>query len=65
MQSGSPLADWAAITDAYRVQNTSRVFGLEMGCNVETSTDLMNCLVKRDYEELATAPIVVSKTAIF
>lgn len=59
LQSGSPLADWAAIDDIYRVQNTSRVYGLEVGCSVESSYKLMQCLNRRNYEELASAPIVV------
>ncbi|XP_068200877.1 cholinesterase isoform X1 [Palaemon carinicauda] len=55
--SGSPLADWAAIDDVYRVQNTSRVYGLEVGCTVESSYKLLQCLNRRSYEELASAPI--------
>ncbi|KAF2360655.1 Carboxylesterase type B [Trinorchestia longiramus] len=55
--SGSPLADWAAIDDIYRVQNTSRVYGLEVGCTVESSYKLLQCLNRRNYEELASAPI--------
>ena len=58
-QSGSPLADWAAIDDVYRVQNTSRVYGLEVGCTVESSYKLLQCLNRRSYEELASAPIKV------
>lgn len=56
-ESGSPLADWAAIDDIYRVQNTSRVYGLEVGCTVESSYKLLQCLNRRSYEELASAPI--------
>ncbi|XP_076029302.1 cholinesterase-like isoform X2 [Oratosquilla oratoria] len=56
-ESGSPLADWAALDDPFRVQNTSRVYGLEVGCGVETSYKLLNCLVRRSYEELAAAAI--------
>ncbi|KAK4300064.1 hypothetical protein Pmani_027712 [Petrolisthes manimaculis] len=55
--SGSPLSDWAAINDVYRVQNTSRVYGLEVGCTVETSYKLLQCLNRRSFEELASAPI--------
>ncbi|XP_022901163.1 cholinesterase isoform X2 [Onthophagus taurus] len=43
-QSGSALADWAFINDKYRVQNTSRVFGQIMGCSIESSWKLVNCL---------------------
>nr|XP_045612917.1 neuroligin-like protein glit-1 isoform X1 [Procambarus clarkii] len=56
-QSGSPLADWAALDDVYRVQNTSRVYGLGVGCTVESSYKLLQCLNRRSYEELASAPI--------
>ncbi|XP_071543797.1 cholinesterase isoform X2 [Panulirus ornatus] len=57
-QSGSPLADWAALNDVYRVQNTSRVYGLQVGCTVESSYKLLQCLNRRSYEELASAPII-------
>ncbi|KAL1493155.1 hypothetical protein ABEB36_011266 [Hypothenemus hampei] len=43
-QSGSAVADWAMIFDRYRVQNTSRVFGKEIGCSIESSWRLVNCL---------------------
>ncbi|KAG0715389.1 Neuroligin-4, Y-linked [Chionoecetes opilio] len=56
-QSGSPLADWAVLDDVYRVQNTSRVYGQEVGCTVENSYKLLQCLNRRSYEELSTAPI--------
>ena len=59
-QSGSPLAEWAVLDDVYRVQNTSRVYGLEVGCTVENSYKLLQCLNRRSYEELSTAPITVS-----
>ena len=60
MQSGSPIAEWAATDDIYRVQNTSRVYGLQVGCSVEDSYKLLQCLIRRSYEELSYAPIVVS-----
>ncbi|KAL9874871.1 neuroligin-like protein glit-1 isoform X1 [Glossina fuscipes] len=43
-QSGSALADWALIHDKYRAQNTSRVFGRLLGCSIESSWKLVNCL---------------------
>lgn len=43
-QSGSAAADWAMIFDRYRVQNTSRVFGRQIGCSIESSWKLVNCL---------------------
>ncbi|XP_044588308.1 acetylcholinesterase isoform X1 [Cotesia glomerata] len=43
-QSGSALADWAFIVDKYRVQNTSRVYGESLGCNIVNSQELFNCL---------------------
>ncbi|XP_037073982.1 neuroligin-like protein glit-1, partial [Pollicipes pollicipes] len=43
-QSGSPLADWAAISDLEWARNTSRVFGERIGCLADTSAKLVNCL---------------------
>ncbi|XP_034938540.1 cholinesterase isoform X2 [Chelonus insularis] len=43
-QSGSPLADWAFIVDRYRVQNTSRVYAELLGCPIESSWKLVQCL---------------------
>ncbi|XP_056646236.1 neuroligin-like protein glit-1 isoform X1 [Diorhabda sublineata] len=43
-QSGSAVADWAMIFDKYRAQNTSRVFGRQIGCSIESSWKLVNCL---------------------
>ncbi|XP_066246935.1 cholinesterase isoform X1 [Euwallacea similis] len=43
-QSGSAAADWSMIFDKYRVQNTSLVFGKQIGCPTESSWRLMNCL---------------------
>ena len=43
-QSGSALADWAMIVDRYRAQNTSRVYAEMMGCSIESSWKLVQCL---------------------
>ncbi|XP_060515824.1 neuroligin-like protein glit-1 isoform X2 [Cylas formicarius] len=43
-QSGSAVADWAMIFDRYRAQNTSRVYGRQIGCSIESSWRLVNCL---------------------
>uniref|UniRef100_A0A1A9WVZ6 Carboxylesterase type B domain-containing protein n=1 Tax=Glossina brevipalpis TaxID=37001 RepID=A0A1A9WVZ6_9MUSC len=43
-QSGSALADWALIQDKYRAENTSRVFGRLLGCSIESTWKLVNCL---------------------
>lgn len=43
-QSGSALADWALIVDKYRVQNTSRVYAESLGCSIESSFKMMQCL---------------------
>ncbi|XP_043284209.1 cholinesterase isoform X2 [Venturia canescens] len=43
-QSGSALADWALIVDKYRAQNTSRVYAETMGCSIESSFRLVQCL---------------------
>lgn len=50
------MADWALITDRYRAQNTSRVFGQLIGCSIESSWKLMNCLKQgRSFYELGNA----------
>lgn len=55
-QSGSALADQAFIVDKYRAQNTSRVFGQLVGCSIESSWKLVNCLSKgRSIYELGNA----------
>ncbi|XP_033208216.1 cholinesterase [Belonocnema kinseyi] len=43
-QSGSALADWALIIDKYRAQNTSRVYAEHLGCSIESSWKLVQCL---------------------
>lgn len=43
-QSGSALADWAVIMDKYRAQNTSRVYAKMLGCSIESSWKLVQCL---------------------
>lgn len=55
-QSGSATADWALIVDKYRAQNTSRVYGQLLGCAIESSWKLMNCLREgRNFYELGNA----------
>ena len=55
-QSGSALADWALIIDPYRAQNTSRVFGMMLGCSIENSWKLVDCLYRgRSHSELGNA----------
>lgn len=55
-QSGSAVSDWALITDKYRAQNTSRVFGKLIGCSIESSWTLVNCLKQgRSFIELGNA----------
>lgn len=50
------MADWAFITDKYRAQNTSRVFGQISGCSIESSWKLVNCLKQgRSFYELGNA----------
>ncbi|XP_066595537.1 cholinesterase isoform X2 [Prorops nasuta] len=43
-QSGSALADWAVTIDMYRAQNTSRVYAEKLGCSIESSWKLVQCL---------------------
>lgn len=58
-RSGSALADWAFIQDKYRAQNTSRVLGQMLGCSIESSWKLVNCLSKgRSFYELGNAEIL-------
>lgn len=55
-QSGSALADWALIQDRYRAQNTSRVFAQQLGCNIDSSYKLVECLRShRSFHELGNA----------
>ncbi|XP_017023941.1 cholinesterase [Drosophila kikkawai] len=55
-QSGSALADWALIQDKYRAMNTSRVLGQLLGCSIESSWKLVNCLrTGRSFYELGNA----------
>nr|CAD7454820.1 unnamed protein product [Timema tahoe] len=55
-QSGSALSDWALIVDRYRAQNTSRVYGQILGCSIESSWKLVNCLKQgRSFFELGNA----------
>lgn len=55
-QSGSGLADQAFIVDKYRAMNTSRVFGQLLGCSIESSWKLVQCLQKgRSIYELGNA----------
>lgn len=53
--SGSSLADWAFINDKYRVQNTSRVAGRLLGCSIDSSWALVNCLKQRSLYDLGNA----------
>ncbi|CAK9828610.1 Neuroligin-4, Y-linked [Anthophora retusa] len=43
-QSGSAVSDWAVIIDKYRAQNTSRVYAERLGCSIESSWKLVQCL---------------------
>lgn len=55
-QSGSSLADWALTVDMYRAQNTSRVFGQQVGCSIDTSWKLLQCLrLARNAYEIGNA----------
>ncbi|KAL5282203.1 Gli.2 family protein [Megaselia abdita] len=58
-QSGSVLADWAFLQDKYRAQNTSRVLGQMLGCSIDSSWKLVNCLrVGRSFYELGNVEIL-------
>lgn len=54
--SGSATADWALIRDKYRAQNTTRVYGQLLGCSIDSSWKLVNCLKQgRSFYELGNA----------
>lgn len=51
--SGSPLADWAAINDKFRAMNTSMVYGERIGCTIDNSWKLVDCIRRgRSFAEL-------------
>ena len=51
--SGSPLADWAAFNDKFRAMNTSLVFGERVGCTIDNSWKLVDCVRRgRSFAEL-------------
>ncbi|XP_054268687.1 neuroligin-2 [Macrosteles quadrilineatus] len=54
-QSGSATADWALTVDRYRAQNTSRVYAMRLGCGIESSYKLVECLRHRSFYELGNA----------
>lgn len=55
-QSGSATADWGLVVDKWRAMNTSRVFGQLLGCSIESSWRLVNCLRQgRSFQELGNA----------
>ncbi|XP_044006452.1 neuroligin-4, X-linked isoform X3 [Aphidius gifuensis] len=56
-QSGSALADWALIIDKYRVQNTSRVYASNLGCNIESNFKLFKCISSRGPYELGNSEL--------
>lgn len=57
--SGSALADWAIIKDKWRAQNTTRVYAQLLGCSIETSWKIVNCLKQgRSFYELGNAEFV-------
>ena len=59
-QSGSPLADWAALEDVYRMDNTSRVYGERLGCVTNKPYKLIECLRTRSFEEMGNVRFTVS-----
>ena len=59
---GAPTADWAAIVDKYRLQNTTELFSLKLGCwqqYEQTSWKLIQCLRSRSWQELANLELEV------
>lgn len=51
--SGSPMADWAVFNDKFRAMNVSRVYGERVGCTIDSSWELVDCIKKgRQFHEL-------------
>ena len=51
--SGSPLADWAVYNDKFRAMNTSLVYGKRIGCTINSSWELVDCVKRgRSFHEL-------------
>ena len=51
--SGSPLADWAVYNDKFRAMNTSLVYGERIGCTIDSSWKLVDCVKRgRSFHEL-------------
>ena len=60
---GAATADWAAINDRYRLQNTTQLYSLKLGCWNEwdtTSWSMVQCLRTRSWQELANLELDVS-----
>ena len=52
--SGSPLADWAVINDKFRAMNTSLVYGERIGCTIDNSWKLVDCIRRgRSFAEIS------------
>ncbi|XP_014246706.1 neuroligin-4, X-linked [Cimex lectularius] len=65
-QSGSALAEWALIQDKYKAQNTSRVFGQHLGCSIDSSYKLVDCLRRhRNFHELGNANEFLPQVGLF
>uniref|UniRef100_A0A146M8W7 Neuroligin-4, X-linked n=2 Tax=Lygus hesperus TaxID=30085 RepID=A0A146M8W7_LYGHE len=65
-QSGSALADWAFIEDRYRVQNTSKVFARHLGCSIDSSWKIVDCLSRhRSFSELGNANDFIPEVGMF
>jgi hypothetical protein len=59
---GAMTADWAAIVDQYRVQNTTQLYSFKMGCWQDfetTSWKMVQCLRSRSWQELANLELDV------
>ncbi|XP_050526196.1 neuroligin-like protein glit-1 [Daktulosphaira vitifoliae] len=52
-QSGSALADWALIKDRWRAMNTTKVYALHIGCGIDSTWKIVDCLKRgRSFLEL-------------
>ncbi len=51
--SGSPLAEWAVFNDKFRAMNNSLVYGERIGCTIDNSWKLVDCVRRgRSFAEL-------------
>ena len=58
------MADWALIQDRWRAENTSKVFAKSLGCSIETSWKIVDCLKRRSHLELGNVNFKASYSCL-